>query len=307
MIKAVHTVADAILKKIRRSSPYYKHYNNNLQWKINRSYMTYAQECRAKYAKNHDTSFGPSPLKEEPAIQFKGAISTDTAKMLSNKITELIEQGHECVFQNAEHKDLQTVIAQPLDNMGDSILDVLRNPEVNDALISHFKGYYSMTAISAFRSFPSDKLITSWLWHSDCYPPQTCKLFLHLTRADSETGATDFMSVEDTMAYRKAGYFGLGGERIEDIEGFAKDHGLPYRPFHIDADPGDATIFDMNFFHRAVSPIADYRDVVQLFFQPSPISWEEDYAINGELLKKPKAGFAKDPRFKEKTTASSMM
>ena len=114
------------------------------------------------------------------------------------------------------------------------------------------------------------------------------------------------MSVEDTMAYRKAGYFGLGGQRIKDIEGFAKDHNLPYRPFHIDASPGDATIFNMNFFHRAVSPIEQYRDVVQLFFQPSPIPWDEDYALHGDMLKKPKAGFAKDPRAKEKVVGSMM-
>jgi hypothetical protein len=306
MIKAVHTVADAILKKIRRSELYYKRYNNNLQWKINHAYVTYAQECRKEYAKNHDTNFGTSPLIKNPASQYKGAMSAETAKMYSEKITALIEQNHECVIQNAEHKDLQTVIQQPLDNLGEGLLDVLRNPEVDKALMTHFKGYYSITAISAFRSFPSEKLVTSWLWHSDCYPTQTCKLFLHLTRADEETGATDFMTVEDTMAYRKAGYFGLGGERIKDVEGFAKDHNIPYRPFHINAAPGDATIFDMNFFHRAVSPVADYRDVVQLFFQPSPIPWEEDYKLNGELLKKPERGFAKDPRFKEKQTAGMM-
>lgn len=307
MMKAVHTVADAILKKIRQSSPYYRHYNNNLQWKINRSYALYAKECRAQYAKNHDTNLlGPSPLKKDPAKIYKNAISPDTAKMLSNKITELIEQEHECVFRNAEHPDMQTVIKQPLDNLGEGILDVLHNEEVNKALLSFFKGYYSITAVSVFRSFPTKELINSWLWHSDCFPPHTCKLFVHLTRADAETGATDFMSVEDTMAYRKAGYFGLGGERIKDIEGFAKDHNLPYRPFHIDAAAGDATVFNMNFFHRAVSPVTDFRDVVQLFFQPSPIPWDEDYKIHGDSLRNPERGFAKDPRFKEKKVGTMM-
>ena len=106
------------------------------------------------------------------------------------------------------------------------------------------------------------------------------------------------MSPADTMAYRRAGYYGQYlGERYANLEEFAKKHNLPHRPFHLDANAGDVTMFDANFFHRAVSPKKDFRDVIQIYCLPNKISWEEQLQIDGDrIMQRQKNGYPNDPR-----------
>jgi len=307
MMTVAHKVADAVLKKIQRSPFYYKRYNNVLQYYINRTYIRYARECSKRYAATHPANFPPSPLLTEPAVCFRGAIDPQKARAFSEKMTELIDRNDRSIFRDPSIEGMQVVVERPLETLGMGLLDVLRNPGVDAGLKTFFRGEYAVVMAVALRSLPSQKLVSSWLWHSDCYPPHTCKLFLHLTPADAETGATEFMSLADTMAYRGAGYFGFGNERIANIEDFAREKGLPYRPFHNNVEAGDATIFNMNFFHRAVSPRKGFRDVLELFLIPSPIPWEEHLKQHADYVRNPPSGYPKDPNNLQAAAVRSTM
>lgn len=265
---------------------------------MNRTYLQYGRACSEKYLKEHPgTIFGNPPLIKESAIQIKAALAPEKAKALSAKMTELIENNDPNVWRNPDIAKKQILVQHPLETLGDEYLQILNNPELKKGLTNFFRSHYAVTSVMAMRSLTTNEKDTgSWLWHSDCYPTNTCKLFLHLTRADAETGATLFMSPEDTMAYRDKGYFGqYKHERRGDLDVFAKEKGLPYNAFFIAAEPGDATVFNMNYLHRAVSPRAALRDVIELFLMPSPIPWEQHYALNKEYLREPQYGFPKYP------------
>ncbi len=298
MPSLIHKVADSVLKRIRRSSLYYGRYNNTLDFATNRTYTRYTKECRAAYvAKDGIMDLPPSPLCKNGAMLVKGALPTAKAIACTAKITELIEKKDPRIEQSKKDS-LSLHLSDTLLTLGADILDVLRNPEVHQNLLAYFRSHYRIYWVTGYRSLPTTAAVKgSWLWHSDSFPPHTCKMFLHLTKATGDTGATDFMNLEDTMMYRRAGYFGqFQKERYAELQDFAKDHNLPYRPFHLDAAPGDVTICDVNFFHRAVTPRAAFRDIVSFFFVPNPIHWEEQLKLDGiENISKRAAILPKDP------------
>ncbi|MBT4120377.1 MAG: hypothetical protein HOG89_03425 [Candidatus Peribacter sp.] len=282
MMKVLHTVADSVLKHIQRSRHYYRKYNNTLPPRINRTYVRYAAECKKHYKDlNGEQNFDISPLIVDGGTLVQNAFPAQRAKAHVDKISALIEQKDPSV----DYKDasgLSIGIKQPLITLGEDLLDVLHTPAVNAALLNFFQSNYRIEWATCYRSVPSEAIAGSWFWHSDSFPPHTCKLFLHLTEAMEDTGATQLMNREDTMAYRDAGYFGQQlDERYADLQDFAKEHKLPYRPFHNDANAGDATILDQNFFHRAVAPRKAFRDIVSFFFVPNILPWYEQLERDG--------------------------
>lgn len=297
--KLLQPALDGVLKRVHRSRLYYERYNNTLPLGINRAYEQYARECSADYTRrNGARTFAPSPLFSNAATSIQGAFPADKARAYSATISQLIERHDPAVIHPKDYDDLQMSVREPLKTLGTGCMDVFRSLSVHEALLRFFRGDYRVEWVNVFRSIPAQRAVSSWLWHSDSFPPHTCKIFLHLTPVDADTGATEFMNLEDTMAYRRAGYFGQHlEERFKDLEEFGKEHGIPYRPFHFDAQPGDVTLFDTNFFHCAVSPRKAFRDVVQFMLVPNPIPWDEQFARDGiELLKQVTGGYRHDPR-----------
>jgi hypothetical protein len=308
MPSVLHTVADAVLKQIQRSPLYYKRYNNTLAYRINKTYTAYGQDCERQYAQTH-TSLPPSPLAEDPALHIPAVFPSEKAEALSAKIGKLIDRNDSCVFRPPrEHGGGIAQIKQPLRILGTDILDTLYNSELDQALRRVLRGYYRIQGTAIWRTFPTEHADrSSWLWHSDTYPPYTCKIFVHLTPVDPTSGATEFMNRSDTMAYRKAGYFGqYGQERRGDLDVFSKEHGLPYRTVQVSAQPGDATLFDQNYLHRAVPPHKNYRDIVQFLIVANPIPWHEQLERETERVLSAECDYPKDPRPGATTTSVKM-
>lgn len=310
MLKLVHKIADSILGRIQRSPMYYKKYNNTAAPRVNLIYSRFARKCAEQYAKqNTGEALGASPVHTEGIQLLPKVFSEEKARSYSEKITALIDVNNSDIVEK-DPSGLSIRIQHPMMNLGEDLLDVLRNPEVNRSLEQFFNGYFRIEWAMCYRSIPCDRPASSWLWHSDSYPPHTCKMFLYLTPANVDRGAMQIMNLEDTMAYRDAGYFGQNlDERYDNLEEFAKAKNIPYRPHHVDTQPGDATIFDMNFFHKAVAPKTQFRDVIQFFFLPSLIPWEDQLQQDGiEYLGK-LGNVPKDPRIKRTTpaTAGGMM
>ena len=269
---------------------------------MNRTYEAYTQECMAHYASLHgDTEFDPSPIFSEGGQLVQGALSSEVANAHVDKITHLIESNDSCVDRK-DASGLSIGIKEPLVSLGANILDCLRSPSINTALLNFFHSNYRVEWATCYRSVPSQEIAGSWYWHSDSYPPHTLKMFLHLTPATAETGATEIMNREDTLAYRKAGYFGQQmDERLADLTDFAKKHNIPYRPHHFDAAAGDVTLLNSNFFHRAVAPRTNHRDIISFFLVPNILTWEEQIekdGISSTII--PKGGVPKNPHPQKK-------
>lgn len=310
MVMILNKVADAVLKTIRRQPLYYQRYNNTLPLSINRRYVRYAKECADIYAIKHGPVTLPeSDVQTQAATVVQGAFSREKATGYSQLLTKMIEEKHPNINHPKDYSDLQIRLRKPVEIYGKEIFDVFKHPEVHKVFLGFFRGDYRIEWLASWRTIPSDRKASSWLWHSDSYPPFTCKLFLHLTPVDGQTGATEFFSKEDTMAYRRAGYFGQYlDERYADLEEFAKANHLPYRPFHRDANPGDATIFNMNCFHRAVAPRAGFRDIIQFFLVPNPIPWDEQLQKDGYGNFDAKGGgYLNDPRRRDAGMSAGMM
>ncbi len=289
----LHKAFDKGMRSIQRSRFYYKRYNNTGPIGMNRVYSRYSRDCMEAFRrKNPGVTLPSSPLETTAAFSLKNVFPADRARALSEKISSLIEQGDSRMKKDA----LQVRIATPLSTLGTETLDVLKTPAVDQALMNFFHGYYRIESIAASRTLPTNTVTGSWLWHCDTFPPCTCKLFLHLTPANADRGATEFMDRKDTMAFRDAGYFGqFPNERMGNLDEFAQRHGIPYRPFHLDSEPGDATLFNQNYFHRAIAPKNAFRDTVQLFFLPNTISWKEQYDKDPDFLNRNTVSFPKNP------------
>lgn len=302
-LSIIHKAVDGAYKAIRRSRFYYTRYNNTGPMKTNRVYTRYAQECAEAFRqKNPGVELPPSALETTAAISLKNVFPAERAMEYSSFITSKLEQGDGRFLGD----DLHVRIATPLKTFGTGILDVFTSPEVDRALLSFFRGYYRLESLAASRTLPTDRVTGSWLWHCDTFPPCTCKLFLHLTPANADRGATEFMDRKDTMAFRDAGYFGqYPNERVGNLDEFAAKHGIPYRPFHLDAEPGDVTIFNQNYFHRAIAPKSAFRDTLQFFLLPNLIPWDEQYRKDPDFLVRNTVSFPKNPAIPGSTSGSS--
>ena len=284
--KFLQATVDPILKKVVRSGPYTRRYNNSLDIRLNETYLRYQRYCSAQYQlRNGLQHFDESRIRTHSAQIFKNVMAPEKARTYSQKISNLIEHNTEQVKIDDKHSSLLKTIRHPLRTMGTEYLEIFRFPELHRALVTFFRGDYRLEWVSAFRTLPSTHVISSWNWHTDANPPYTCKVFLHLTSATADTGATEFMTPDDTAAYRRAGYFGdhYGNERMGDTElrAFAAQHHLPYQPFHFDVSAGDASLFNQNFLHRAVAPRSGFRDVFEFFLLPNPIPWDEQLTKDG--------------------------
>src|SRR5262249_19104231 len=156
---------------------------------------------------------------------------------------------------------------------------------------------YLIAWLDAYRSFPTQVRQSSWLWHSDNVPRESIKVMLHLTPADAGRGATRFLDLPTSTRFRACGYFGIHtNERVPDLAPFADCHGIPFRPLHFAAQPGDVLVFNNNLLHTAMPPVSQYRDVMTFLLLPSPRPWQEMLEVMGvDRVHGSPGGFPHDP------------
>lgn len=296
MLTAVRRRLGSLINRSGYWPIFYRRYNNVLGPRLNETYRRFGNQCRAHYRRMTGESLDPrqSAIFQTGSILMRDVLPSAKADAMSSDITRRIEQDDEVTKGPMSY--LQIKVNRPISRYGEDALATLRNPEVDRELMKFFGGWYRLVYAESYRSFPTDKPQASWLWHSDSYPVETCKVMIFLTDAGKDQGATQFMTREDTMAYRKAGYFGtISKDRRADLDVFAQEHGLPFRPFFHDAKRGDVMLFENNCLHRGVPPVSGWRDVVVFALLPSMRPWEEQLTIDGLDLIESSTHFPKDP------------
>jgi hypothetical protein len=262
-------------------------YGNTLNPFLNRRYRRYAEECRATYLQSGGSVINSSAasLRLRRVCKVTGVLPKETAVRFSARFTRMIEP--EPGAHSLKGLNYVYVCPRPLDTFGADLLSIFSG-DLDRELIGYFGGYYRIEWLDCYRSLPTDQPQASWLWHVDNVPVECMKVILYLTRADAETGATQFLSLEDTQRQHSQGYFGIyGDERKAE---------LPGTPQSFNMDPGDALCIDNNLLHRAVPPKFSYRDVVTFLILPNRCPWREQLERDGQdTLQKDPGGFPSHP------------
>ncbi len=250
-------------------------YHNKLGPFVNGVYNEYSEQCRAAYSCPRDDQ----GVREQGSILIRDVLQTEVANRLSGTMSDRIEEDPKSVRESTSK--LMRSVHEPITSLGNEVIDIFHNAILDQRIREYFGCHYRVQWLSCYRSLPTEDVSHAWLWHSDNVPCETLKVMLHLTDAGEQQGATQFMSLEDTRAYYRAGYRGSRTKRLEDLAGFASQNGLPHRPFHHDAKAGDVMIFLNNALHKAVPPQHGHRDVLTYLLVPNPIPWNEQLEIDG--------------------------
>lgn len=268
----------------------FQKYHNTLGAAVNGRYQRYARHCRSHSSSELDDS----GVRSQGSVLVRSMMPEPTARALSQQITHLIAQSNS--GHDGPAAQLMRKVENPISALGRGVVDIFYSDILDQQIRGFFGSHYRIQWLDCYRSLPTTSVSHSWLWHSDNVPSETLKVMLHLTDAGREQGATQFMSVEDTLAYYRAGYRGHRANRLEDLEGFARQHDLPYRPFHHDAKAGDVMLFLNNTLHKAVPPRAGYRDVLTYLLLPNPIPWDQQLEHDGlAAVESQPGGYPREP------------
>lgn len=263
-------------------------FNNSLSPVINLRYQKYAEQCR-KQAKLSCGQFSdaPDPITEPQHI--RQIIPASMACELSQRISKRIAAQQSLMVES--DNPVFIGIKNPLSLLGDAVIDIFDSPELDDRIRRHFGGFYKIAWLDCYRTVPSDVRKQAWLWHSDNVPAGLLKVQVLLTDASRNTGAIEILPRSQTLAFRKAGYFGdIVSERLAELSDFAKQHNIDFSPNCVEAKAGDVLLFDNNHLHRANPPKQDFRDALTILLFPSAIPWREAYQLSGKAAVEHKPG-----------------
>ncbi len=250
------------------TSSFRKHKNTLGPW-VNNRYLRYCQRCRQQSS----IATGASQIREVGSVLVPGVMPTTEAERLSDCMSKVIEATGGPTL-GSSNQPMARKVERPITDLGGEVLQIFADKTLDQQICDYFGCYYRIQWVNCYRSYPTEEVSASWLWHSDNVPVETLKVMLHLTDAGPQQGATQFMTFADTQAYYEAGYRGHGTKRRADLREFAKQHQLPYRPFCHDARAGDVMLFMNNALHKAVPPVSGYRDVLTYLLLPNPVPWD---------------------------------
>lgn len=276
--RTLRAVSETIRKQFRwygARVSMFERYQNALGPLVNGRYVRYADECRALTSDECDLD----GVRSKGSVLVRDVMNRETALGLSNHLGQLIDDGEGSTINRTAH--LMKKLPCPITALGREVIDIFHQPELDAQIRGYFGSHYRVQWLDCYRSFPTDEVSSSWLWHCDNVPAETLKVMLHLTDAGKDLGATQFMTMDDSIEYYRHGYRGQTSKRIADLEPFAEAHQLPYRPFHHESKAGDVMLFNNNALHKAVPPRAGYRDVLTYLLLPNPIPWHEQLERDG--------------------------
>ena len=261
-------------------------FRNTLGPILNGRYQRYAQKCCVLTDDNVDDE----GVRSRGSVLVKNVMPRATSLSLSQQMGDEIVSANSASSERATH--LMRKVPTSISKLGRPVVDIFHGEELDRKIRGVFGSHYRIQWLDCYRSLPATDVSSSWLWHSDNVPAEALKVMLHLTDAGVDQGATQFMTMGDTLAYYKAGYRGPTSKRVEDLQSFAGAHDLP----HHDAQAGDVMLFLNNALHKAIPPQKEYRDVLTYLLLPTPIPWDEQLEQDGiETVESNPGGYPRMP------------
>jgi hypothetical protein len=160
------------------------------------------------------------------------------------------------------------------------IVEKMLNPAMDGLLTSVFQSEYFVYSLVVNRTMPAKEAKRSFLWHCDRGPKDFLKINMFLDATSEHGGTTEFVDLQNSLAYEKAGYtFGANQRRLEDLSALNRKLGIAPKVIHPQLDAGEAFIFyPSRAMHRGFLPTRGIRHMFSLVLLPSPVPWRAVWA-----------------------------
>jgi hypothetical protein len=160
------------------------------------------------------------------------------------------------------------------------VVEKMLNPGIDSRVTAIFGSEYYVHSLVINRTMPAKASKRSFLWHCDRGPRDFLKINMFLDATAEHGGTTEFVTLEDSLAYEKAGYtFGANQRRVHDLSLLSRKAGPAPTVHHPQLDAGEAFMFfPARVLHRGYLPSRGIRHMMSLVLLPSLISWREAWA-----------------------------
>jgi hypothetical protein len=157
------------------------------------------------------------------------------------------------------------------------IVQKMLNPALDAKLTAIFQSEYFVYSLVVNRTMPAKESRRSFLWHCDRGPRDFLKINMFLDATSEHGGTTEFIDLEGSLAYEKAGYtFGANARRVSDLSGIGRKIGAKPDVFHPQLAAGQAFAFyPARTLHRGFLPAKGIRHMFSIVLLPSPIHWSK--------------------------------
>jgi hypothetical protein len=157
------------------------------------------------------------------------------------------------------------------------IVQKMLNPAMDAKLTAVLGSEYFVYSLAVNRTMPSKESKRSFLWHCDRGPKDFLKINMFLDATAEHGGTTEFIDLENSLAYEKAGYtFGVNQRRVDDLSSINRKLGIRPKVIHPQLDAGEAFIFHPSrTMHRGFLPTKGVRHMFSIVILPSPVHWSQ--------------------------------
>ena len=149
------------------------------------------------------------------------------------------------------------------------------NAEMDNTATDIFGSEYYVHSLMINRTMPSKVSKRSFLWHCDRGPKDFIKINMFLDATSEHGGTTEFLNLQDSAAFEKAGYtFGANARRVADLSGLSRRLKVEPKVIHPQLAAGEAfAFFPARSLHRGFLPTKGIRHMLSIVLLPSPIHW----------------------------------
>jgi hypothetical protein len=157
------------------------------------------------------------------------------------------------------------------------IVEKMLNAQMDQKLTAIFGSEYFVYSLGVNRTMPANEAKRSFLWHCDRGPQNFIKINMFLDATSAHGGTTEFIDLDTSLIYEKAGYtFGANDRRLHDLTSLNRKLGITPKIIHPQLEAGEAFAFyPARSLHRGFLPTKGVRHMFSIVLLPSPVHWSE--------------------------------
>jgi len=237
------------------------------------------------YQLHHLKCIQQAPRISQAPLDDLGRQGFDVRSILEPKFADGLADRVKAAGRNVYPGDMEKAEVE-------GILNAIFSPSVHAMVNRYFLTEFAVIFFGLLHTKPLTEQedpntpSVSFGWHCDGGPMKHLKMLIYLNSNNEHDGATDYLDSSATALFKKVGYvFCPIHLRLQDLSGLAAQHRVPYDPQRLRPDRGEGITFEpAGVLHKGVYPTRGVRCVLQVGLIPWPVSWQQFFAQNYELL-----------------------